>query len=435
MPADVFRQSVADLRVGEHLCCLYETDEEHRAVLAPFLRQGLERGEKVLCVANSRMGESIRGFWREDSAALDSSLASGQFQIFTPSDSDPAAMLALLPTETPKALAQGYSALRLIGEMTWIRAELSARLLEFEAKLNEALTGTACLVFCLYDRHRFDPTLLLDALHTHPLVATGAQIVQNHYYVSPAIFLQNQPAARLQQWIQALLERQHTLVEFRTLAARLQSVREEERIALAREFHDQLGQALTGLKMDLAWVGKRLRKDQGALKEKAQSGLRLIDITIQAVRRISTQLRPGVLDELGLVAAIEWQAKEFQSRTGIQCRFTSQHEDVQLAPDRATALFRILQEALTNIARHSQASEVEIRLGADARDLILELKDNGIGFIVGEKPSTQSLGLLGMRERALALRGEVQVRSVAGAGTTVTARIPVADGDPAGAHP
>jgi len=102
---------------------------------------------------------------------------------------------------------------------------------------------------------------------------------------------------------------------------------------------------------------------------------------------------------------------------------------------RATALFRILQEALTNIARHSQASEVEIRLGADARDLILELKDNGIGFIEGEKPSTQSLGLLGMRERALALRGEVQVRSVAGAGTTVTARIPVAGGDPAGAHP
>jgi signal transduction histidine kinase len=146
-------------------------------------------------------------------------------------------------------------------------------------------------------------------------------------------------------------------------------------------------------------------------------------------------LRPGVLDELGLVAAIEWQAKEFQSRTGIQCWFTSQHEDVQMAPDQATALFRILQEALTNIARHSQASEVEIRLGADARDLILELKDNGIGFIEGEKPSTQSLGLLGMRERALALRGEVQVRSVAGAGTTVTARIPVADGDPAGAHP
>jgi hypothetical protein len=125
MPADAFHQSVTDLRVGEHLCCLYETDEEHRAVLAPFLRQGLERGEKVLYVANSRMGESIRGFWREDSAALDSSLASGQFQIFTPSDSDPAAMLALLPAETPKALAQGYSALRLIGEMTWIRAELS----------------------------------------------------------------------------------------------------------------------------------------------------------------------------------------------------------------------------------------------------------------------------------------------------------------------
>jgi two-component system sensor kinase len=213
--------------------------------------------------------------------------------------------------------------------------------------------------------------------------------------------------------------------ELRILAARLQQVREEERAVLAREIHDQLSGALTALKMDLSFLANRVPQEDAALTEKTEAMARLIDATLNSVRNIATQLRPSVLDDLGLIAAIEWQAEEFQNRSGIQCRLDLEREEVALDKNRSTAIFRIFQEALTNVARHAQASEIWISLKVQAGSLILQIRDNGRGIKQEEISSSKSLGLLGMRERAFAFGGEVVISGGPGQGTTVTLKIPV----------
>ena len=212
----------------------------------------------------------------------------------------------------------------------------------------------------------------------------------------------------------------------RALSAHLQSVREEERTMIAREIHDELGQALTGLKMDLSYVQGGLTKaGLDRLSEKSTSMSTLIDATIQTVRRIATELRPGILDDLGLVAAIEWQAQDFQKRTGITCEFFPGIDDLDLDRERSTAAFRIFQETLTNVARHSGATEVDVRLDQSDDSVTLEIKDNGKGISEAESSGSKSLGLLGMRERAQLLGGELKITGTAGKGTTVKVRIPL----------
>lgn len=215
--------------------------------------------------------------------------------------------------------------------------------------------------------------------------------------------------------------------QLRALAARLQTVREEESIHIAREIHDELGGALTGLKMDLSWIGKRLsEQSREAVGPKLRSALELVDETVSKVRNISMELRPSVLDDLGLSAAIEWQAREFQKRTEIRCELVSLQEDVTLSLEKSTAVFRIFQEILTNVTRHAHASRVEVSLGQRGGDLILRVSDNGDGFRGGEVGKAKSLGLLGMRERAMIFGGRVDVVGAEGRGTTVTVRIPLA---------
>ena len=209
----------------------------------------------------------------------------------------------------------------------------------------------------------------------------------------------------------------------RNLAASLLSVREEERTRIAREIHDDLGQSLTAVKIDVAWLAKRLPQPDVPMLERIRSILELADSIIQSVRRISTELRPGILD-LGLAAALEWQLQEFQARTGIQCKLRLLTQEV-FAPDISTALFRILQETLTNIARHAGATQVEVVLQKQWDRLALRIRDNGRGFDPASPSRSGSLGLLGMRERAAMLGGGVMIASAPGKGTTVTAWMPL----------
>jgi signal transduction histidine kinase len=211
----------------------------------------------------------------------------------------------------------------------------------------------------------------------------------------------------------------------RGLAGRLNAIREEERSRIAREIHDEFGQALSGLKMDVNWLARRLEADQKPLVEKTETMCRLIDSTVQQIRRISTGLRPEVLDELGLVAAIAWQANEFQKRLGIRCRLNLPTN--YATPDRelSTAAFRIFQEILTNIARHAKASRVDVDLEISDDCLTLKVTDDGIGIPASEIRGCKSLGLLGMQERAQLLGGEVSILGAPGRGTTVTVSIPM----------
>ncbi|HEY3738862.1 MAG TPA: PAS domain-containing sensor histidine kinase [Bryobacteraceae bacterium] len=184
---------------------------------------------------------------------------------------------------------------------------------------------------------------------------------------------------------------------YRALARRLQTVREEERVELSRTIHDELGQSLTALKIDLSVISKRL---DPALQERLEAAASAVDRMIQQVRNIATELRPGVLDHLGLVAAMEWQANEFQRRTGLDCQFHPPVEEPSLESDEAVSLFRILQESLTNVARHAQASEVVVSLEAGNRSIRLTIEDNGIGLSEERRTDQASLGLIGMEERA-----------------------------------
>jgi len=211
----------------------------------------------------------------------------------------------------------------------------------------------------------------------------------------------------------------------RALAARLQSVREEEWTRIAREIHDELGQALTGLKMDLTWVANKLMPEQKTLSAKARSMFDLIDGTIQSVRKISTRLRPEVLDELGLAAAIEWQAKEFRKRSGIRSKVSLPPEALALDRERSTAAFRVFQELLTNIARHAKATRIDITMRMESGALVLQVDDNGEGIDESMVFSPKSLGLLGMRERVLPFGGSVEIAGVRGEGTRVRVSIPL----------
>src|SRR5439155_20112402 len=184
------------------------------------------------------------------------------------------------------------------------------------------------------------------------------------------------------------------------LAAYLQSVREEERPRIAREVHDELGQTLTALKMDLAWLDKKMAEANTAaalrpLQHKTKTLPVSVDQIISMVRKIATELRPPLLDELGLEAAVEWQIREFEKRTGIKCVFTAGLKHVDLGPDRATAVFRIFQETLTNIVRHADATQVIIRLKEEGDKLVLEVQDNGRGVTGRELSGTRSFGRLG----------------------------------------
>ena len=211
--------------------------------------------------------------------------------------------------------------------------------------------------------------------------------------------------------------------KLRELAGHLISVREEERAHIAREIHDELGQVLTGLKMDVALLAKQLHDE--SLLERTESMCRLVDSTIHTVRRISTRLRPEVLDEMGLVAAINWQAVEFQKRTGIRCRLNLPGETETFVEELSTTTFRIFQEILTNVARHASATRIDVALSRPEGRLLLEVSDNGVGISEHAANSRQSLGLFGMQERALRLGGTVVISGARGQGTRVTVAIPV----------
>ena len=226
-----------------------------------------------------------------------------------------------------------------------------------------------------------------------------------------------------------ITERKHAEEALRALSARLHSAREEEGTRIAREIHDELGGILTGLKWDLEKIDKTLNSasDGSRLLEihnRISSMTTLIETTINTVRRIASELRPGVLDDLGLVAAIEWQIEQFQARSGLKCHWTNNASDIELDRERATAVFRILQEILTNVLRHASAANLYVRLGRSEIYFEMEVRDDGRGITENQRRNSSSLGLLGMKERALLVGGEVHITGNEGSGTTVLVRVP-----------
>jgi PAS domain S-box-containing protein len=211
----------------------------------------------------------------------------------------------------------------------------------------------------------------------------------------------------------------------RTLTGYLQNVREEERLNISREIHDELGQLLTVLKMDVSWLNKKIGDENSMVKEKLSEILNLVDTTVRSIRRIASELRPTLLDDLGLYAAMEWHLEEFERRSGIRRELVIPENELALSDSLKIGIFRIFQESLTNVARHSEAKNVNVSLLQKDNQLILTIRDNGIGFEEGPMATKKTLGLLGMKERSMMMGGVYNITSARGAGTTVTVIIPL----------
>jgi two-component system sensor histidine kinase UhpB len=214
--------------------------------------------------------------------------------------------------------------------------------------------------------------------------------------------------------------------EIRRLASHLQDVREEERLNMSREIHDELGQQLTVIKMDIGWLKRKLALTESEpVREKLEELNLMADETIKTVRRIAADLRPGLLDELGLGAAIEWHLKEFQKRTGIKVQYNAVSEELPLSGASKTGLFRIVQESLTNVVRYAQAKNVEVRMEKDDDGLLLFIQDDGIGFDQEKIAGKKTFGFVGMRERTAMMGGSCNISSMPGKGTTITIQVPL----------
>jgi signal transduction histidine kinase len=231
---------------------------------------------------------------------------------------------------------------------------------------------------------------------------------------------------RLEREAQVLASLERSREQLRRLAAHQQGVREEERIRIARELHDRFGQALTLLKMDLSWLKRQGVLDASQAIQKMNAMSEVIDEALKILHAVTSELRPGILDDFGLAAAIECQIEEFGNRSGIACRMESNGFEPVLPKELATALFRIFQETLTNILRHAGADRVTVRLEATDGQLQLQVEDNGRGITEAQINDPQAYGLLGMQERLHPWNGRVSFEGLPGEGTTVTVRLPMA---------
>jgi two-component system sensor histidine kinase UhpB len=222
------------------------------------------------------------------------------------------------------------------------------------------------------------------------------------------------------------LEVQESRAQLRALSRRLLSVAEDERARIAREIHDELGQMLSALTLDLGWLASKLSTEAPAFSEKVAGMIALVDVITERVQAIAANLRPAILDDLGLAPALEWLVQKFQQRGGIECDLELPDADLNLDSDRATTVFRLVQEALTNVARHAGATHVAISLAKDTDRLVLDVQDNGRGIRPQEITASTSLGLVGMRERVNRWGGRFEIAGSEGQGTRLHVEVPLA---------
>lgn len=277
----------------------------------------------------------------------------------------------------------------------------------------------------------------LRACWSMPILATDGRVLGTFalYYREPRSPTEADVAliARITHVARIAIERRQLEDQLRALSAHVESVREDERTGIAREIHDELGQALTALRMDLSWIARRASGpgegiSSRVLLDKITVMIQMTDDLVNRVRRISAELRPGVLDDLGLVAGLEWQAQEFERRSNVACSVHAELGEVSLDRSVSTAIFRIFQEALTNVARHASATHVEATLEYVAGGVVLRVRDDGKGIAPEAVNSLSALGLLGIRERAHRLGGTASIGPAGQGGTVVSVRVPVEPG-------
>lgn len=434
-----WEQRLWALRPGAHAGFLFESEEEHRALLAPFMRHGLERHEKLLYLAEAHSPEQLLAYLSADGVRPEGYVQSGQIQILeagavsSPEGVlDPKRLIALLETETRRADAEGYSGLRVTGEMSWVLKEPAApeRLIEAESRLNAFFPGSGCLALCQYDRRRFEAQMLLGVLEAHPLAVFGTDLFDNFYYMPLREFMAPDPAAaKLNSRLEHLCERQRSEIQIRTLTRKLMQSQEDERCMISRELHDRVGQDLSTIRLSIETLfdGEPAAAAGTRAKVSALSGL--LDRAIRAVRDLAYDLRPPGLDEMGIVPAMATVCEEFSEKTGIQVAYRPAGiERLKLDVDTQINLYRMLQEGLNNIYKHAEATEAVVKLTAAHPNLLLRIEDNGRGFDVEKRAreidSEKRMGMRSLQERTELLGGTMIVSSTPGRGTRILIKLP-----------
>jgi signal transduction histidine kinase len=455
---------VGDLPWGSHFCYFYETKQDLLDILIPYFKAGLENREFCLWViSNSELltVEEATSALRDALPDLDRYVAERSIEVVGHEDwflsgniFDPYKVADRFRKKLNEALARGYVGMRVNGSPAWLSDAGPKELRKFEAELDKLFPNERTIASCTYPLATIGAEEIFDVARTHQFAIARRQ-GEWEVLETPELIQAKQEIGRLNEGLeQRVIERTNDLrvaneelrkeiaerkqaetdlriksEQLRALSARLQSAREEEGARIAREIHDELGSMLTGVKWDLEEISKMLSTSPGesqlaVLREKVRSLIKLTDISVSTLRRIASELRPSVLDDLGLAPAIEWQAQQFEARTGIVCECSL--ENIELSAEQSTAVFRIFQEALTNVLRHARATRVDIKMNKENGYFVLTVSDNGMGMKDGEVAGTDSLGFLGMRERAHLIGGDVDITSGAGQGTVVSLRVPIA---------
>jgi signal transduction histidine kinase len=434
----------------DHHALIYESPEDHFAVAVPFIRIGLDRGEKCIYIADDGREKAVRdamhaqGIDVEEAIATDSLVLETKDGAFLRAGSfDPARMPAFWKDVTAQALGQGFSALRATGETEWLvgGARGVDGWIEYESRLTNVLASLNCFALCQYNLHLLPPELILDVIRTHPMVIYRGVVCPNMYYVPPDEFLAtNQTAREVERLLTTIRERaeiEQTLRqqrnELRTLANRLMHAQDDERRRIATMLHETTAQDLAALKMLLARLNRvadRLSDDE---RSDLTESISLADQSMAGIRTVSYLLHPPFLDEAGLLSALRWYAGGFAERSGITVDLDLPKTFERLLIDTETVLFRIVQESLTNIHRHSGSGTAHIRLRRHAEMVVLEIEDRGHGIPNASLEDITTgggggVGIAGMSERIEQLGGHLEVTS-SDHGTTVRVRLPlVTDG-------
>jgi signal transduction histidine kinase len=427
------------LRPGAHICCLFRAEDERRGLLAPFLRHGLERYERILYLADRRSAGEVLAYLSEDGVAVESCLQKGQLRILPPDACgleggilDPKGVVERLAAETREALAAGYEALRVSGDMSRaLTGHTGAEgLVEFERRLNDFVSESRCLVLCPYDRRCFPPRMLLEIFETHPLAAVGTELFDNFYHLPPRDLLDADRAeVKFNSWLNHLRERRRAETQIRSLTRKLLKTQEDERCMISRELHDRVSQDLSTIKISLETLFDSQPAGAPEIRARVAGLCALVHRTIRSVRDLAYDLRPPGLDEMGIVSAMATVCEEFSEKTGIHVDYRAVGiAKLKLDLDTQITLYRMIQEGLNNIHRHADASEAVVKLTAAHPNVILRIEDNGRGFDP-EKRSREidagkRMGLRSLQERTELLGGVMIVSSSPGRGTRILIKFP-----------
>ena len=424
--------AIEQIGPAEHVCTLYDRRDEEVAIAVSYIRAGLDRGELCVCVVDDG-GKRILEALASEGVDVDAEMRKGRLTIFERPLAQGLQTRDMLEKIEEFAIGSrkaGHAGFRIVGEMSWaLNGDLKA-LAELEARLNlnRVWERHACAGLCQFDVRRFPPETLREMIIVHPLVVIGDRVFRNPYYVAPEQYLSPDWPRHEADWMMANLERLQQSQDnlrasqdrYRSLSRRLLEQQEHERATLARELHDQLGQSLVALSLNLEAIKGELSP---ASRARVPESMRVIKKMIEQVQTLAFELRPSTLDEFGLVEALRNLVTSFGERAGVRASFTPTPTDARAPAEIETACFRIVQEALTNVARHARARHVAVTLTARDAALEVTVRDDGVGFNVEQLRT--GLGLVGMGERAEFVGGRLDIESAPGAGTTLRARFPL----------